>query len=277
MFKNFSIFSLINGLKLYKNLIKSFFDLFIQIAYSLRLANVHKKTFKELKNLNCTLDHMKESYIYMEPNHLEIFPFNGLMIGNTHRLNDILPNITALDSNIESLNNLEKTLEDSFCRIRPIIFDINNFNPNFNSKFNSVSLNFALDRIQGGSEKVEDFLLKIKNCLSDGSIVYGLTTMGNGLKHKKNSLEYIKAKNQAQEWFNLNYSLKDLEYILKSHFDSYGIFTIGSCVIFRGVINKKALDVSKYRPTLDSLKGKHLKIQHEDLHKWVKNLDKFKN
>lgn len=277
MFKNFSIFTLINGLKFSKELVKSFFDIFIQMGRSVKLSHTHKKTFKELKKLNCDLDHMKESYIYMEPNHLEVFPFNGLMIENTHRLTDVFPNIVALDSSEESLSNLVRTLENSFCRVNPITFDINNFTPNFNSKFNSVSLNFALDQIQGGTEKVEEFLLKIKDCLSDGSIVFGLTTMGIGLNHKKNALDYIKAKNDKQEWFNLSFAVKDLENILKKHFDSYGIFNIGSCVIFRGIINKKAPDVSKYRPTFESLKGKHLKIQPDDFHKWVKNLDKFKD
>ncbi len=277
MFKNFSVSSLISGLRFSKRIVTSIFDSFLQIRLATRLFYTHIVTFRELKKLNCTLEQLKESYIYMGFNHLEVFTFNGLIIENTYRISDIFPNITALDNNEESLNNFQRTLDGYFCRINPVLFDIHNFNFSSDKKFDSISLNFALDQIQGGTEKVEEFILKIKNLLTDGSIVFGLTTLGVGLNHKKNALDYIKLKNDKKEWFNINFSLSELETILKNNFDQYGILNYGSCVIFRGIINKKIPDLRKHRPSLESLKGKHLKIKSEDFHIWVKNLDKFKD
>lgn len=279
MLKNLSISNLISGLKFSKDIFLSIFDGFLQIGKSFRLMITHKKTISELKKLNCPLDYLKESYMFVESNHLEIFPLNGVMINNTHRLMDIFPYITALDTNNESLVNLQKTLEGSFCKIKSKLFDINNITEDslsFEKKFTSASLNFALDQIQGGPEKIEEFLLKIKNLMSDGSIIFGLTTMGKGIEHKKKALQFIESKNNQGEWFNINYSTAELESILKNNFDQYGIIIMGSCVIFRAVINKKIPDLSNHRPTFESLKGKHLKIKPENFQTWVRNLDKFK-
>ncbi|MCL2566673.1 MAG: hypothetical protein FWE18_01075 [Alphaproteobacteria bacterium] len=272
IFKNLSPAKLIYGLKYSKDLFASLGAGFIQLRDDIAMAVIHRKTFKNLSNLNCPLENMQESYMFMGGNHLEVFPFHGLMIKNAHRLSDSFPIITALDSDMDSLDDIKKMFDGSFCRIQTSVFDIN-YSHLPNKKFDSVSLNFALDKIQGSRE---EFMVKIKNLLNDGGIVFGISAPYLGLHHKKNALNYIKNKNSQGEWFNLDFSANDLQRILRSHFDQHGLFHMGSCVIFRGIINKKIPDLSSRRPTLENLRGKHLKIQQEDLYKWVRNLDKFK-
>ncbi|MDR2008229.1 MAG: hypothetical protein LBQ34_04580 [Alphaproteobacteria bacterium] len=273
IFKNLSPLNFISGLKHSKDLFASMGAGFIQLRDNIRLYNIHKKTYKNLKDLNCPLENMQESYMFMESSHLEVFPFHGIMIKNAHRLLDSFPIITALDDDAESLQDLQKMFEGTFCRIQTQNFDINNLDSLPTKKFGSISLNFALDRIESNRE---DFMVKMKNLLTDGGIVFGISAPYLGLHHKKNALQFIKHKNDTGEWHNLDFSANELQRILKKHFDQHGIFHVGSCVIFRGIINKKIPDLSAHRPTLESLRGKHLKIQPEDFHKWVGKLDKFK-
>ncbi|MDR0484031.1 MAG: hypothetical protein LBH40_01965 [Alphaproteobacteria bacterium] len=277
LLKNLSPTVLLSGLKQSKDLFTSFGSVFTQFNDDIKLSLAHKKVAKGLKNLNCPVENMQESYMHMESNHLEIFPFHGLLIKDNHRLLDSFPIITALDDNKDSLKDIQKMFEGTFCRVQTSTFDINNFNLNPNKKFGSIALNFALDKINGDSKKIEEFIVKVKGLLQEsGGIVFGLSAPYLGLNHKKNALGYIKNKNDLGEWSNLDFSVNDLQKILKKHFDQYGLYHIGSCVIFRGIINKKIPDLAKHRPTLESLRGKHLKVQPEDFYKWVRNLEKFK-
>ncbi len=267
MLKKFS--STFSTLKMSGQLFLAFCEMLIQFFVAIKLLFLHIKTFRELSPLNCPLEVMKEGYMFLEKNHLEILPHNGLFIQNTHRINDVFPNIVALDNSKTSLVNLSLTLEGCLCPLKTIHQDILSYE-HLDSTFESISANFVIDRIQGGDTKIDEFIATMRSLLVEGGVLFGITVVGIGIQHKKSAMKYLQKQNSKGIWFNMNTSLATIETILKKHFDTIGLFNVGSCIFFRGILKKNKKDLSKYRPTLEKLKGKHIKINPEDFHKWIR-------
>jgi hypothetical protein len=220
---------------------------------------MHNKIKKELNKLNFSLKHMMHNYILLDKIHLEVLPHHGLFLKYGLKLYDSYPIILVLDHNKESLNYTEKLLEGSLCLLETLEVDIKNINLSIDDgKFDTIALNFVLDKYNG-SKEIEKTLLEYKNLLKDGGAIFGSTIVSN-LKHKKDSLEYIKSENENKKWYNLSITLEELEAIFTNNFDDYYIDIEGSCVVFRLHMNKAPIDINKHKPTLENVGNKYLKL-----------------
>ncbi|MGV3278447.1 hypothetical protein ACFX5K_02215 [Rickettsiales bacterium LUAb2] len=188
---------------------------------------------KNLKsNLNCRLETIKNYYKHMEYYHLEVFATNGIFLNN-ERLSDIYPHITVIETSSTSFEKLELRLDNTLCQANLIELDITKDPINFETKFNSISLQFVLDTLPGGINQIEQFLINLKNNLNPHvAVIFGTVVVGVGLEHKARALNYIKQQNKNKKWFNLDLKLDDLVTIFERHFETVSLRYEGSCLFF---------------------------------------------
>ena len=256
----FSITRLISSLKNYKALVFSFSDFYSSFLISIKSFFATIKYEKHLKkHLNCKdINLPKSSYIFMGRNHLEVFPFGGLFLKESHRLFDVYPFITALDTDKKSLDTLDFAISGSLCPLTTYISDITKNNLPFNTKFDSIGINFALDRIP--LNKIEEFLIYLKLHLRKRGNIFGITTVAEDLIHTKHSISHLNKMNDDLIWFNKDRTIDDIEQIFNKHFKEVDIEITGSCIVFRIAPEIEKIDLSPYKPTLESVAGKYLYI-----------------
>ena len=255
----FSITKLLISLKDYKALFSSVKDIYLSLTQNIKTTYYHFKYTSYLKNtLNCKdIVLAKSSYMFMGKFHLEVFPFGSILLKESHRLFDLYPFITAIDTDQESLNALEFTLDGSLCPVSTYNTDLTKTLYVFDKKFDTISINFALDKLST-LEKVEEFLLYLKSNLNKRGSIFGITTLVNEVHHSKKSLDHLIKQNENLIWFNKDRSIEELKNIFHKHFIEVDIAITGACIVFRLAPEVEKVDLAPYRPTIESVSGKFL-------------------
>jgi hypothetical protein len=253
----FNFEKLIQAAQNYKILISSIKDMFLSAMEDQRTKKWQASVYKHLKStLKCDSKYIEASYMFMGKMHLEVFPMGGIFLQSSHRLADVYPYILALDTDEISLKTLENALNGSLCPISTIKHDFTKQSLEFLTKFDTIAINFALDRIP--DDKLEDFIILLKNNLKNRGMIFGVTVIGAGIKHTSQANEYIKAQNQTKVWHNENRRQEVIEELFAKHFVEVATDIIGSCLVFRVAPKIEKVDVMPFKPTLESVEGKFL-------------------
>lgn len=266
MFKQtFSRLSAFKSISLLVNAVKETFARTIKLINLFFIHLKIKKFFK--KTFHVKLEQLQESYIYMGANHLEFSPFSGILIKDSHRLFDIFPRILALDSNQQSLDNLNLLLDSSFCPLTTQLFNYKKENLPTNYLFDSISLPLTLDKMASSLEELELVILKLKEILNAGGIIFGFSAIKTSKPLSNATTNYMKQHNLH----GLNYSSDELDNLLYKHFDHIGILNVGDLTLFRASINPAKKNADKQRPTLENTAGKKVIVPKD--HKIQRFLD----
>lgn len=245
----------IKGLKLLPKICNSLYEGSVSLYKNIKLCISNFKDYLKLSRyLGCKISTITSYYKHIGDLHLEVLAHNGIFLYKSHRIDDIYPNITVLDSSEDSFKKLALLLEKCLCRLNFIKFDINKEIIDLNVKFNSVSLPFVLERLEGKIEAIDSFLLNLKSQLNENkSVVFGVVAIKNPSKPNKRFSKYVTYLNKHNVYYNLDLTIEQLDNVFNKHFTYVTLYYEESCLFFLLQLEQKKIKLKPMLPKDDPL------------------------
>jgi SAM-dependent methyltransferase len=168
---------------------------------------------------------------HISTNHLDIGVGTGYFLDKCTFPSDH-PEITLVDVSQDAL----EITANRIARYHPkiCVADVLGPLPLSPASFDSIGINYVLHCLVGTMASKEIVFAHLKLLLKPGGTIFGTTILGKDVPIGMLARRFLRAYNRTEIFNNDDDGIMELEQILKTHFSSYTLHTVGCVAFFAG-------------------------------------------